>query len=307
MKTFPQEPLTPEEAHVIEDKGTERPFTGEYTDHFAEGTYICRKCGTPLYRSKDKFDSHCGWPSFDDAIPGRVTQTMDADGRRTEITCTTCGGHLGHVFTGERETQKNVRHCVNSLSMKFVPEVVDEPLTETIVMGGGCFWCVEAILRRLKGVIEAISGYSGGTVENPTYEQICSKKTGHIEVVQLMFDPSVISLTQILRVFFSAHNPTTMNRQGHDVGEQYASVIFTTTPEQEKIAHEVIDALNKEGIWSEPIVTKVEPLKKFWPAEGYHQRYYEEGRAFKPYCQAVIDPKIKKLRAEWKDLLKEDA
>ncbi len=142
--------LTDEEKHIIEDKGTEMPYSGQYVDNKQTGTYLCRRCNTPLYRSTDKFDSHCGWPSFDDAIPGRVLQTLDADGMRTEITCATCGAHLGHVFVGEQMTEKNTRHCVNSLSMKFVAEVIDENIYDVAYFGGGCFWCVEAIMQRLR-------------------------------------------------------------------------------------------------------------------------------------------------------------
>lgn len=148
--TMVRNKLTDEEKHIIEDKGTEMPYSGQYVDNKQTGTYLCRRCNTPLYRSTDKFDSHCGWPSFDDAIPGRVLQTLDADGMRTEITCATCGAHLGHVFVGEQMTEKNTRHCVNSLSMKFVAEVIDENIYDVAYFGGGCFWCVEAIMQRLR-------------------------------------------------------------------------------------------------------------------------------------------------------------
>ena len=139
-------------------KGTEAPFSGEYDNFFQTGYYVCRRCSAPLYRSKDKFDAHCGWPSFDQEIPGSVIHQTDSDGQQMEISCTRCGAHLGHVFRGEKLTAKDTRHCVNSLSLRFIPVAT----REMAVFGAGCFWCLEAIFRRLKGVIKVQSGYAGG-------------------------------------------------------------------------------------------------------------------------------------------------
>lgn len=296
-------PLTPEEERIIVHKGTEAPFTGEYDDHFQQGTYLCRRCHTPLYRSKDKFRSGCGWPSFDDAIDGRVRWQQDEDGRRTEITCATCGAHLGHVFVGEHLTDKNTRYCVNSLSMLFVPEVAEEPKTERATFGGGCFWCLEATFRLLKGVSEVTSGYSGGQTKFPTYEQVSRGNSGHIEVTQVVYDPSVITYNDLLKVFFSLHNPTTPGRQGNDVGEQYSSVIFYHNEAQKTQAEAMIKELTEEQLWPEPIVTQVRPLDTFWIAEDYHQNYLERNPN-QPYCVAIVKPKVAHLRQEWAHLLK---
>lgn len=296
--------LTPEEKRIIEDKGTEAPFSGEYDDHFQQGTYTCKRCGSPLYRSKDKFRSGCGWPSFDDALPGKVRWTQDDDGRRTEITCANCGAHLGHVFVGEHLTEKNTRHCVNSLSMKFLPEVVPELTTERATFGGGCFWCLEGTLRLLKGVSEVMSGYSGGKKPNPTYEEVCRGNSGHIEVTQVTFDPMVITYKDLLKVFFSLHNPTTLNRQGNDVGEQYASVIFYHDEKQKADAEAIMAELTEQKLWDDPIVTQLRPLETFWIAEDYHQNYAERN-PWQPYCKAIIQPKIAHLRQQWAHLLKE--
>ena len=154
--------LTADEKQVIIYKGTERPFTGKYYDFKAKGTYVCKQCGSPLYRSEDKFDSRCGWPSFDDEIPGAVKRGPDADGRRTEIVCARCGAHLGHVFTGEGLTPKNTRHCVNSISMEFIP--AEELKIDTAIFAGGCFWGVEYYMKKAPGVLAVESGYIGGKV-----------------------------------------------------------------------------------------------------------------------------------------------
>jgi peptide-methionine (S)-S-oxide reductase len=170
--------------------------------------------------------------------------------------------------------------------------------------GGGCFWCVEAVFERLEGVKSVTSGYAGGHVKNPTYRQVSSGTTGHAEVIQLTYDPSVISFEKILEVHFKTHDPTTMNRQGADVGPQYRSIILYHNEEQKEIAKKVINKLNDAGIWDDPIVTQVEPLDHFYEAEDYHQDYYDNNRS-QPYCQFVIGPKLQKLEKAFSDLLKE--
>ncbi|MGB3975142.1 MAG: bifunctional methionine sulfoxide reductase B/A protein [bacterium] len=278
--------LTPDEERVILHKGTERPFTGEYWNHKAEGTYICRNCNTPLYRSVDKFDSGCGWPSFDDELPGAVKRLPDADGRRTEILCATCGGHLGHVFKGEKMTAKNTRHCVNSLSIRFVPEgeLLPEPKVGRAIFAGGCFWGVEYFMKQNPGVIRVTSGYTGGHTERPTYKEVCSKNTGHAEAVEVVFDPEKTDFEALAKLFFETHDPTQVNRQGPDIGTQYRSEIFYLNAEQKRIAEKLISELTDRGF---DIATKVTEAGIFWPAEDYHQNYYEN-KGSKPYCHAYV-------------------
>lgn len=281
--------LTEEEKRVILNKGTERPFTGKYYDFKDNGIYVCKQCGAPLFRSEDKFDSGCGWPSFDAEIPKAVKRLPDADGRRTEIVCANCGGHLGHVFMGEGLTSKNTRHCVNSISMDFVPAGQGKSKaesgekkgqTETAIFAGGCFWGVEYLLEKQPGVLSVVSGYIGGKVPNPTYEQVCSKKTGHAEAVRIVFDPSKVSYETLAKLFFEIHDPTQLNRQGPDVGDQYRSEVFYTTPEQKVIAEKLIAQLKEKGY---KVVTKVTAATTFWPAETYHQDYYDR-KGSTPYC-----------------------
>ena len=169
--------------------------------------------------------------------------------------------------------------------------------------GSGCFWCTEAIFERLKGVKSVVSGYSGGKVENPTYEEVCTGTTGHAEVTQITYDPAVISFDELLEVFWKTHDPTTLNRQGNDVGPQYRSVIFYHNEEQKKLAEKYKYVLEKSGAWEKPIVTEISPFTKFYPAEDYHQEYYENNPN-QGYCAFVIAPKIEKFEKVFKDKLK---
>lgn len=175
--------------------------------------------------------------------------------------------------------------------------------SETATLGGGCFWCIEAALQSLRGVDAVVSGYAGGHVDDPDYEAVCSGTTGHAEVVQATFDPDVIPYRTLLQAFFTVHDPTTKDRQGADVGTQYRSVIFTHSPAQEATARALIAELERDGVWDDPIVTQVLPAPRFYPAEAYHQRYYESNPS-QGYCRAVIRPKLDKLRKAWAPLLK---
>lgn len=244
--------LTKEEKNVIINKGTELPFTGKYYNFDEKGTYVCKQCGAALYRSSAKFESSCGWPSFDEEIKGAVKRVPDADGRRIEIICANCGAHLGHVFTGEGFTSKNTRHCVNSISMEFIPD--SEVKLDTAIFAGGCFWGVEYYMEKLPGVKSVESGYIGGSVNDPSYEQVSSKTTGHAEAVRITYNPKETSYETLAKKFFELHDPTQVNRQGPDVGEQYRSEIFYNSPQQKEIAEKLIKQLETKGY---KIVTKV--------------------------------------------------
>jgi peptide methionine sulfoxide reductase msrA/msrB len=234
-----------------------------------------------LYRSEAKFDSHCGWPSFDDEVDAAVLRIPDADGYRTEIVCANCGGHLGHVFLGEGFTSKDTRHCVNSISMNFVPDAPQsQAATDRAIYAGGCFWGVEYFLEQEEGVLSVTSGYIGGHKENPTYKEVCYTNTGHAEAVEVIFDPSKVSYETLTRLFFEIHDPTQVNRQGPDIGEQYRSEIFYINDEQKKIAENLIGILKSKGY---KVATRVTKATTFWPAEDYHQDYYDH-KGTLPYC-----------------------
>ncbi len=281
-KTVKYNELTPEEKRVIIDKGTERPFTGKYTDFFETGIYTCRQCDAPLYRSDDKFKSECGWPSFDDEIEGAVKRIPDKDGIRTEIVCNNCGGHLGHVFVGERFTKKNVRHCVNSISMNFIPAEDLKP--QKAIFAGGCFWGVEYYFQKAEGVISTTVGYTGGHTKRPTYEEVCSGTTGHIEAIEVIFDPLKTNYEEMAKLFFEIHDPTQVNRQGPDIGEQYQSAVFYMNDRQKLIAEKLIAQLEKRGY---KVATKLRKAGDFWKAEEYHQEYYAKN-GHTPYCHAYV-------------------
>jgi len=275
--------LSADEKRIILEKGTERPFTGKYWNTFADGVYVCRQCGTPLYLSQSKFRSDCGWPSFDDEIAGAVLRKPDSDGLRTEILCARCGGHLGHVFLGEGLTDKDTRHCVNSASIVFRSS--DEWPLERAIFAGGCFWGVEHAFRDVHGVLTVRSGYAGGTTKKPTYEQVCTGRTGHAESIEVLFDPAKVSYESLARLFFEIHDPTTKDRQGPDAGTQYRSAVFCTTPAQKATAEKLIGLLRDRAY---DVVTEVKAAGEFWPAEDYHQDYLTKHPG-RPDCHVRVE------------------
>jgi peptide methionine sulfoxide reductase msrA/msrB len=277
--------LTPEEERVIVHKGTERPFTGEYNKFYEAGTYHCRRCDAPLYESDSKFDSGCGWPSFDDEIDGAVKRLPDPDGRRTEIVCARCDAHLGHVFLGEGFTPKDTRHCVNSISMIFKPagdkSANKEVKTKRAVFAAGCFWGVEYYFKKEPGVVATAVGYSGGHVKNPTYRQVCTTETGHAEAVEVFYDPSKTNYETLAKLFFEIHDPTQVNRQGPDVGRQYRSVAFYSDQEERAILENLVGQLRAKGL---DVATEIEAFKVFYrEQEDYHHDYYTK-TGKQPYC-----------------------
>ncbi len=284
--------LSADEAAVIEGGATERPFTGKLLNHHADGTYQCKRCGNPLFASDTKFESGSGWPSFDDALPGAVREV--GDWGRTEIVCAKCGAHLGHVFRGERMTERNTRHCVNSASLDFQPaESAVQPAGDAkpaqatradAYFAGGCFWGVEHLLEGQPGVIDVVSGYMGGHVKAPRYEQVTSGTTGHAETVHVVFDPTKTTYETLAKRFFEIHDPTERGHQGPDYGPQYRSAIYVTGEGQRRVVEGLIAKLRAEGY---DVATEVEAAGPFWAAEDYHQDYYER-TGKEPYCHAYV-------------------
>ena len=281
--------LTPDEAKVILRAGTEPAFGGNLTDNKLDGVYVCRLCGLPLFKSDSKFHSGTGWPSFFQPVdPAHIDQIADDSlgMDRTEIICTRCHAHLGHVFDdGPKHT--GLRYCVNSVSLEFIENgkplpAASQPIkTETAYFAGGCFWGTEDLFQQVPGVIDAVSGYMGGTLAKPTYDKVCEHNTGHAETVKIVYDPARITYETLLADFFKFHNPTTLNRQGPDVGNQYRSAIFATDDAQLKAANAYIAKLQATDKYkSRKIVTVVQPAAKdgqpggFWKAEDYHQDYH---------------------------------
>ncbi|MFC1556446.1 bifunctional methionine sulfoxide reductase B/A protein [candidate division KSB1 bacterium] len=271
--------LTPEEQRVIVDKGTEMPFSGKYYNFTEQGTYTCKRCDAVLYLSDDKFDANCGWPSFDDEIAGAVKRVPDPDGQRTEIVCNNCGAHLGHVFLGEDFTDKNTRHCVNSISLNFIP-VAAQSQTQKAYFAGGCFWGVEYFFQKEEGVISTTVGYMGGHTQNPTYREVSYLNTGHAETMEVVFDPAKISYEKLARLFFEIHDPTQVNRQGPDIGDQYRSAVFYVNDEQKRITEKLVKLLEDKDF---KIATEIAKADTFWKAEDYHQDYYNNNGKL-PYC-----------------------
>jgi peptide methionine sulfoxide reductase msrA/msrB len=278
--------LTPEQVDVTQRAGTERAGTGQWAHEKRAGTYVSVVGGLPLFRSEAKFESGTGWPSFYQPIdPEHVILREDKTHgmTRVEVLDARSGAHLGHVFDdGPEPTGK--RFCMNSAALKFIPDGEQLPAesrpvaAQTAYFAGGCFWGVEDVFQQVDGVMDAVSGYMGGKIEKPTYEQVCTHGTGHAETVKVVFDPSRVTYKQLLKVFFDNHDPTTVDRQGPDVGDNYRSAIFASSEEQAAQAKEFIASLQaSERFKSRKIVTQiVAPGPKFWPAEDYHQDYHKK-------------------------------
>lgn len=275
--------ITPDVLSILKDKHTERPFSGKYNETVKQGTYLCRGCGIALFRADNQFHSGCGWPSFDENIKNNVQHIPDADGQRTEIICANCHGHLGHVFTGEQFTVKNTRHCVNSLSIEFVPDS-NVLTTEEAIVAGGCFWGVQYLLQQLPGVLLTEVGYTGGITQHPTYHQVCTHQTGHVEAVRVVFNNQQVSYEEVLKYFMEIHDPTQIDGQGPDRGSQYLSRIYYFDTLQKSIADNVIQMLRTNGL---SIATEVKPASIFWPAEEDHQDYYIKTNQA-PYCHQRV-------------------
>jgi peptide methionine sulfoxide reductase msrA/msrB len=321
--------LTPEQYRIGRNKGTEQAFCGGLLNNKEEGVYACMGCDLPLFASNAKFESGTGWPSFFQPIAAEnIIEHVDTSHNmvRTEILCPRCDMHLGHVFSDGPEPS-GLRYCLNSEVMKFVAQNQLKSLAESVpvadtqpaakpkaetgtraeaVFAGGCFWCVEAVFEEIEGVHEVISGYCGGDKATANYQDVCLGTTGHAEAVKIVYDPHKVTYEKLLKVHFATHDPTTLNQQGNDIGPQYRSAIFYADNVQRELARAFIEDLTNAKAFKKPIVTTVEPLKEFYPAEIHHQNYVcQNMRA--GYVQGVALPKVAKVREKFKDLLKKQS
>ncbi|UCC41019.1 MAG: bifunctional methionine sulfoxide reductase B/A protein [Candidatus Aminicenantes bacterium] len=272
--------LTPTQYRIMRKSDTERRFSGEYNDHYESGLYLCAGCATPLFSSETKYEHGIGWPSFTAPINEHNIEFLEDNSlfiKRIEVRCAVCGAHLGHVFDdGPAPTYKH--YCINSVSLNFKKDESDKSTerAETAIFAAGCFWGIEQNFRQIKVVLSTEVGYTGGHIKNPSYNQVCSDKTGHAEAVKITFNPAKISYKELLKVFFRIHDPTQLNRQGPDVGTQYRSAIFYLNKAQKEEAVKSLQNLEKSGQFSKNIVTEIVPASEFYRAEEYHQEYYEK-------------------------------
>lgn len=293
-----REQLSEEQFHVARQHGTERPFSSGMCELFEPGAYACVCCDTLLFDAGEKFDSGSGWPSFtqpakENAISYHGDDSLASS--RIETLCNTCEAHLGHVFPDGPEPS-GLRYCMNAVALKKVEAEEDAVAT----FGGGCYWCTEAMFQNLKGVISIESGFSDGEVVDPSYQAVCNGETGHAEVIQVTYDPEVISYDDLLRVHMGTHDPTTLNAQGADFGTQYRSTILYRTDEERRISEDLLEELS--GIFDSDIVTDVKRFEVFYPAPEDHNNYYNDNSE-QGYCQAVISPKLAKFRKTFQHLL----
>lgn len=286
--------LTPEEFYVTQECGTEPPFKNRYWDNKEDGIYVDVVSGVPLFSSLDKYDSGSGWPSFTQPLAAQVIyekEDLSFGRKRTEVRSKKADSHLGHVFNDGPQEAGGLRYCINSAALRFVSihELKDQgyekelaaflkagkTVPELAYLAGGCFWGMEELLRKLPGVLRTQVGYTGGAISQPTYREVSKGNTGHAEAVRVAFDPNVISYERILEEFFCIHDPTTMDRQGNDVGSQYRSAIFVKDETQESIVKKVVARINAAKVFSSPIVTAIEKFKTWTPAEKDHQDYLQ--------------------------------
>ena len=301
-----KEALTPEQYQVLRQGHTERPFSGRYNDFWENGLYVCAGCGTPLFRSESKYDHGTGWPSFTAPVDDKNVAYRDDFSlimKRVEVRCAACGAHLGHVFD-DGPAPTFLHYCINSGAMNFLPaeEAQGEDLGEAAGPGrpgpagkdnsgpagmeaakpeiatfaAGCFWGVEDKLGKVPGVVSTVVGYTGGKTAQPSYEDVCTGRTGHAEAVQLTFDPAAVSYEQLLGQFFSIHDPTQVNRQGPDRGNQYRSAIFYHDQKQKEAVEKAMAELRASKRFKAPLATELAPAGVFYRAEDYHQKYLEK-------------------------------
>jgi len=288
------ENLTAEQYRITQQDGTEAPFRNEFWDHKEPGIYVDVVSGEPLFLSTDKFDSHSGWPSFVRPIdPENVVEHTDKSlgMTRTEVRSRHGDSHLGHVFPDGPRDQTGLRYCINSASLRFVPlaemeaegygAYVDsvrgpaESATKTAIFAGGCFWGMQDLYRKLPGVVATRVGYTGGDLDDPTYRDVITGRTGHAEALEVVYDPAKTNYESLVEFLFQIHDPTTLNRQGNDVGTQYRSAIFVADQAEADIAAKVIAAVEASGRWPGKVVTEVVAARPFYEAEPEHQDYLQ--------------------------------